>query len=152
MRCLPYAHAVTGSIARLDTHTLALPITNRRGDACVAVADIKNRLELCCHILASVRSLPVARGKILGLSFYTQIYRTGFYKGNIESPSDRSFSCVLSGEDVRALPFSCPWHSTPRCLRTHRHWPAHRSPRSCLPAYRSCVNVAQLNWAFIGRA
>lgn len=53
--CLPYQPAVTGGIARVDTHTLALPVTSRRGDACVAVVDLKNRLELCSHVVAEVR-------------------------------------------------------------------------------------------------
>ena len=55
VRCLPYPHAVTGPVASLDDHTLAMPITNRRGDACVAIVDIKNRLELCSHVLEEVQ-------------------------------------------------------------------------------------------------
>jgi hypothetical protein len=53
--CLPYQPAVTGSVARIDTHTLALLVKNRQGADCVAILDIKNRLELCSHVVDTVR-------------------------------------------------------------------------------------------------
>jgi hypothetical protein len=55
--CLPYQPAVTGAVARIDMHALALPIKNRRGADCVAILDIKNRLELSSHVVDTVRCL-----------------------------------------------------------------------------------------------
>lgn len=53
--CLPYQHAVTGAVARADDYTLAAPVRNLRGEDCVAVIDMKNRLELACLPLRAVR-------------------------------------------------------------------------------------------------
>ena len=60
MRCLPYQHAAAGTIALVDTHTVAVPVTNRRGEPCVALLDLKNRLELACHALPAVRTRQAA--------------------------------------------------------------------------------------------
>jgi hypothetical protein len=49
--CLPYQYPVVGAVARVDTHTIAVPVRNLRADVCVAIIDVRNRLELACHVL-----------------------------------------------------------------------------------------------------
>jgi hypothetical protein len=53
--CLPYQYPVVGAVARIDTHCVAVPVRNLRNDPCVAVIDIRNRLELACLVLRKVR-------------------------------------------------------------------------------------------------
>ena len=51
--CLPYQYPVVGAVARIDSHTIAVPVRNLRADVCVAIIDVRNRLELACHVLPS---------------------------------------------------------------------------------------------------
>ena len=53
--CLPYQHEVTGPVVRADDHTLAVPVRSLRGEDCIAVVDMQNRLELACLPVRTVR-------------------------------------------------------------------------------------------------
>lgn len=56
--CLPYQHEVTGPVVRADDHTLAVPVRSLRGEDCIAVVDMQNRLELACLPVRTVRPRP----------------------------------------------------------------------------------------------